>query len=170
MVTLGFLNSDNAPTFDAAQALPRDLETPSVDVLNKTVVLFHDEQHSKHVIMNIHSGGTKGDHVLLPKSKGTGIMISDFIGEKHGYLQLTDEEFEAAKQKYPEIHQQKTSAYLEYGERKKGYWTSEKFIKQIKNSAIIAEFKYPKDDGYRVVGIFDHSSCHGAYSDDDLNA
>ena len=41
-----------------------------------------------------------------------------------------------------------------------------KFIKQIKNNAKIAEFKYPKEDGYRVVWIFDHSSCHGAYSDD----
>ena len=43
MVTLWFLNNDNAPMSEAAQALPQDLETPSVAVLNKTVVLFHDE-------------------------------------------------------------------------------------------------------------------------------
>ena len=59
---------------------------------------------------------------------------------------------------------------MEYGESKEGYWTSEKFIKQIKNSVMIADFKYPKNDGYRVVWIFDHSSCHGAYSKDSLNA
>ena len=59
---------------------------------------------------------------------------------------------------------------MEYGESKEGYWTSEKFIKQIKISAMIAEFKYPKDDGYRVVWILDHSNYHGAYSKDFLNA
>ena len=48
-------------------------------------------------------------------------MVSDFIGEKHGYLQLSSEEFEAAKQKYPDIHEQRARAYLEYGEPKEGY-------------------------------------------------
>ena len=38
--------------------------------------------------------GTKGDHVIVPKG---GIMASHFIGEKHEYLQLSDEEFEATK-------------------------------------------------------------------------
>ena len=71
--------------------------------------------------------------MLVAKSKGAGIMVSDFINEKHGYLQLSDEEFEAAKQKYPEIHEPKARAYLEYGESKEGYWTSEK-IKQIKSN------------------------------------
>ena len=32
------------------------------------------------------------------------------------------------------------------------------------------KYKYPRDEGYKVVRIFDHSSCHGAYSDDVLNA
>ena len=109
--------------------------------------------------------------MLLPTSKGAGIMVSDFIGEKDGYLLLSDaEEFEADKQKFPEITEPKARAYLEYGESKEGYWTSEKFIRQIKNSAKIAEFKYPRENGYRVIWIFDHSSCHGAYSDDALNA
>ena len=41
---------------------------------------------------------------------------------------------------------------------------------QIKDAAQIAEIKYPRDQGYRLVWIFDHSSCHGAYADDALNA
>jgi len=34
-------------------------------------------------------------------------------------------------------------------------------------NAIMAEFKHPKE---KLLGVFDYSSCHGAYSDDALNA
>ena len=40
-------------------------------------------------------------------------------------------------------------------------------MNQIKQSAKLAEYK---EDGYKVIWIFDHSSCHGAYSEDSLNA
>jgi len=43
MVMLGFLNADNAPTVDAKLALPTDLHCPEKDVMDKTVVFFHDE-------------------------------------------------------------------------------------------------------------------------------
>ena len=33
--------------------------------------------------------------------------------------------------------------FLEYGESKKGYWTSNKFMKHMEMAVIIAEFKYP---------------------------
>ena len=38
---------------------------------------------------------------------------------------------------------------------------------QIADAATIAEIKYTREKGYRVMLIFDHSSCHGAYA---LNA
>ena len=34
--------------------------------------------------------------------------------------------------------------------------------KQIKDAVKIAEAKYLKSQGYRLVWIFDHSSCHAA--------
>ena len=40
---------------------------------------------------------------MLPKSKGSGIMASDFIEERAGYLHLSDEEYERAKQTDPLI-------------------------------------------------------------------
>ncbi len=43
IVSLGFLNSDNAPTDDAKKALPTDITSPSLNVIDKTVFLFHDE-------------------------------------------------------------------------------------------------------------------------------
>jgi len=45
-----------------------------------------------------------------------------------------------------------------------------KIMNQIKEAAIMAEFKYPKEKGYRIAWVFDHSNCHGAYIDDALNA
>ena len=43
MITLGFLNSNSAPTEEAKAALPTDLHSPSSEVIEKTVILFHDE-------------------------------------------------------------------------------------------------------------------------------
>ena len=33
----------------------------------------------------------------------------------------------------------------------------------------ISEIKYPKEDGWRHMWVFDHSSCHAAMSDDALD-
>jgi len=51
-------------------------------------------------------------------------------------------------------------------EARKGYWTSDRFIEQMKSDIKIAEFKYPKA---RHVWIFDHSSCNVAMADDSLD-
>ena len=59
--------------------------------------------------------------------------------------------------------------FLEYDEAKDGYWTSDKFIKQIKKAIKITDIKYPKSEGWRDVWVFDHSSCHAAMADDSLD-
>jgi len=68
-----------------------------------------------------------------------------------------EEEYVAAKIKYPELKKICAKSYLEYGteygESKEGYWTSEKFMNQIKEAAIMAEFKYPKEKGYDCLGV-----------------
>ena len=56
----------------------------------------------------------------------------------------------------------------EYGEAKEGYWTFDKFMKQMKEVLKIVEFKFPRDAGWKVVWIFDHSSCHAAMPEDAL--
>ena len=52
----------------------------------------------------------------------------------------------------------------------RAYWNSSKFMKQIEEAAMLAEAKYPGKDGYKLVWIFDHSSCHTAMADDTLDA
>lgn len=131
--------------------------------------LFHDETTFHSNDFEKTRWGTKDDHILVPKSKGAGIMISDFISENEGFLSLTDDELKKAQAEYPGIKRYARES-IEYGENKDGYWTSEKFMDQIKRCVKLAEFKYPPSDGYKIVWIFDHSSCHGAYSDDALIA
>ena len=52
-------------------------------------------------------------------------------------------------------------ARYKHKEAREGYWTCDKFIKQMKKLIKIAEFKYPKSDGWRYVWIFSHPCCHG---------
>ena len=47
--------------------------------------------------------GVKGQHAIRPKSRGAGIMVSDFIDEYNGYLRLTKEEFLAAVQEHSQL-------------------------------------------------------------------
>ena len=167
MVTLGFLSAANAPTDEAKSALHDDLECPPPTVLDKTVVFFHDE--STFLCNDDQSTfwEEKGTHIIKPKSKGAGIMVSDFIDEKNGYLALTKEEYDRAKVSAPN-NRMHVRELFEYGEAKEGYWTSEKFMEQVSRAVEIAEVKYPKEEGWKHVWIFDHSSRHAAMSEDCL--
>ena len=150
LCALGFLNKNNAPTPEAADSVPRDLDCPFDDRISKTIVFFHDESAFQSNDDQTKFWGTRDMKFLRPKSKGAGIMVSDFINGQNGYLQLTEEEFSRAK----ETLKRHARAYLEYGENKEGYWTSERFMTQIKDAVMIAECKYPRDQGYRLVWIF----------------
>jgi hypothetical protein len=86
MVSIGFLNKKNAPSDEARNVLPSDLECPSCDVVNKTIVLFHDESTFQANDYECTQWGTKEDYILVPKSRGTGIMISDCVCEQDGFL------------------------------------------------------------------------------------
>ena len=169
MAALGFLNEGNAPTEEARKALPTDLDPPRPEVMSKTVFIFHDETTFQANDDQPTLWASKGTNVMRPKSKGSGIMVSDFISERDGYLGLTEDEYRMAKQVDPTIRRY-ARQQMEYGEAKEGYWTSEKFMDQIKQAVKIAEVKYPREEGWRVVWLFDHSSCHAAMPDDALDA
>ena len=65
------------------------------------------------------------DHpAILPKTKGSGIMVSDFIDEHDGYLMLSSGEHKEAKKRFPEIPAA-AHVRLEYGGEREGYWTGE---------------------------------------------
>ena len=81
---------------------------------------------------------------------------------------MNKDEHEEAKKKDPTIKKY-ARRWLEYGKAKEGYWTSDKCMDQMKDAVKIAEAKFPKEDGWRIVWIFDHRSCHTAMPDDSLD-
>ena len=63
----------------------------------------------------------------LPKTKGSGVMVSDFVEEHGGYLRLSENELDAAAQIDPEFPYE-ARQFLEYEAEREGYWTSEEFM------------------------------------------
>ena len=84
-------------------------------------------------------------------------MVSDFIYEKNGYLQLREEEYRDELKTKPNA-KMVARKILQYGEAKEGYWTSDRFMHQIEKAYTcrIAEIKYPKADGWKHVRSLDH--------------
>ncbi len=168
MIGLGFLNQSNAPTEEAKQALCQFNLNPQPSLVEKTVIIFHDESTFQCNDDETTFWGEKGTAVMRPKSRGSGIMVSDFIEERNGYLSLSREEYDIAKVSDSNVRMY-ARQFLEYGESREGYWTSDKFVEQVARAVKIANIKYPKSNGWRVVWIFDHSSCHAAMADDSLD-
>jgi len=169
MVANGFLNRRNMPMPSIESAFPSDLESPPDEVVDKTILIFHDESTFQANDEESWMWGEHGQCVLKPKSRGSGIMVSDFIDEHNGYLRLTDEEFSRSYNAVDGLKQE-ARAFLEYGKEHEGYWTAKKFLAQLEDATKVAKIKYPKDDGYRVSFVFDHSSCHGTFAEDALDA
>ena len=169
MIQTGFLHPDDAPTPESQAAFPHDVPLASADTCKKTVFIFHDESSFHANEDQKVQWGQKGTHMIRPKSQGSGIMVSDFVDEKNGYLALSNDEFAKAKADNPNLQQQ-ARALLEYGESRDGYWTSAKFIAQMENVVEIAEVKYPQNEQWKRVWIFDSSSCHLAMAEDSLDA
>ena len=74
MVALGFLNSENSPTPEAAHSLPKDIDIPPAEQIAKTIILFHDESTFQANDCERTQWGQTGEHILVPKSRGAGIM------------------------------------------------------------------------------------------------
>lgn len=165
MVASGFLTKEHAPSDEAKNAFPDDLDSPPPERREKNIFIFHDESTFNANDDEGLQWGTSESQVIRPKSRGSGIMVSDFITERDGYLCLTEAEHNMAKQKDCDIPMAPRTL-LEYGEARDGYWTGAKFMKQMVNAVKVAEAKYPKEEGFR---IFDQSQCHKAFADDALN-
>lgn len=168
MTKLGFLHFRNAPTAETQKALPEDVDPQSLERLSKTVVFFHDKTTFMANEDQPTQWGMKGEKMIKPKSKGSGIMVSDFIDEHNGFLVLTEEHCNLAKVRRPNLRRL-ARKFLEIGESREGYWTRDRFIAQMKYANVIAEFKYPKSEGWRLVWVFDHSSCYAAMADNALD-
>ena len=132
------------------------------------VIICHDESTFQSNEDQRYSWLQEDQHVIKPKSRGSGRMVSDFIDEFTGYLRLSESEYEKAKISYPDITIE-AREIIEYGENRDGYWTSEKFLNQVKKAVKIAEVLYPSDS-FTLLWLFDQSSNHTAMAPDALMA
>ena len=105
---------------------------------------------------------------LLPKTKGSGVMVSDFIDEYDGYLRLTDAQFDLAQADDSAISKSARVTF-EYGSERGGYWTGERFMEQMVIACDIAAIKYPSHS-HTVVFILDQNSCHRKFNEKALIA
>ena len=134
------LRKSHQPSPQCANEEPR-VRIEADEDKKKLVVLYHDES-----IYNTNEGQTwmwrEDDHpALLPKTKGSGVMVSDFVEEHRGYLELTPEEHDVAKVKFPTIPNS-ARVIFEYGAEKEGYWTGDKFMAQVKTACDVADSIY----------------------------
>lgn len=89
--------------------------------MKKTLVLiYHDES-----IFNTNEGqvwmwAKEDAPILQPKTKGSGIMVSDFIEQHSGFLRLTASDHAVAKEHDPNFPQT-ARVLLEYGAEREGY-------------------------------------------------
>ena len=148
MITCGMFTPTHAPTDDDHQSFPSNIDSPSEDQVKKNTIIFHDESVFNSNEDESTQWGTKDQHFVRPKSKGAGIMVFHFIEEQGGYLELSDEQFEEARKTNPTI-KKSARLLLEYGDSHEGYFTCQKFLDQVTDAIAIAEYKYPKNQGYR---------------------
>ena len=147
---------------ERAVTLPADAENRK-----KLVLIYHDES-----IFNINEGqpwmwATEDTPIIQPKTKGSGVMVSDFVEQHRGFLQLSDEEHANISAEEPEFPKS-ARVLFEYGAEKEGYWTGDKFMNNIKNAVKIAEHIYTPAT-HTIIWLFDQSSCHKAFAEDSLN-
>ena len=165
MTTLGFLNENNAPNEEVGQLLPKVTIPPDE---KETIFWFHDE--SSYNANDDQSTMWKDQtmQVMRPKGRGAGLMVSDFIEERDGYLAIPDALYETVKQHDPSIPQS-ARVIFEYGKTRDGYWNNQLFMEQMEVAVRVAEAKYPPR-AFNHVWIFDHSCGHTAFAPDALVA
>ena len=131
------------------------------------VLIFHDESSFHANEGQSVMWAEEGRVPIRPKNQGRGLMVSDFVTEFDGLLQLSIDEYRRAAESDPSIRMC-AREILKFGTGAEGYWNNAKFLKQMEMAIKIADTKYPSDK-YSKVWVFDQSSGHCAFREDALN-
>ena len=125
------------------------------------VLVTHDEStFSANDVSNYH-WKEKGTQPLKSKSRGKGLMVSDFLTADDGRLRYQHSITGVVEQ---------ACQIITYGSGKSDdrYWTAENMISQVKEKAIpIFEKRFP---GKKAIFAFDNSSGNAAFAEDALVA
>ena len=145
-----------------------DAPVPFVPQANESdkkylVIIHHDESIFHANDDQIRMWGEPDTHMIRPKSRGAGLMISDFVDGFNGYLQLSSAEYDCLNDdnKAPISKRDVTVWGRARGKLK--------FMSQVGIAKQIARAKYPQDK-FHILLLFDHSSGHTAMPADALVA
>ena len=131
------------------------------------VLIFHDESSFHANEGQSVMWAEEGRVPIRPKNQGRGLMVSDFVTEFDGLLQLSIDEYRKAAESDPSVRMC-AREILKFGSGNDGYWNNARFLKQMEMALKIADIKYPSDK-YSKVWVFDQSSGHCAFREDTLN-
>ena len=129
----------------------------------RLILVTHDES-----CFSSHDGRStiwfdEDNRPLRPKGDGRSIMVSEFICECHGPMQLSPEQ----RQQWPDAPYSSKSI-IKPGKNAEGYWTNEDLIDQVKRKALpIFKILHPDCD---ALFLFDNSQNHRALPPDALRA
>ena len=109
--------------FPSLRKYDDDVEVIKLEAGGRRILITHDES-----TFNSNDGGTyawkpKGTEWLRPKSRGQGLMVSDFLTAAQGRLTYTD----------PSGNRILACKIIKYGKNNDGWWDSEKMIQQVCN-------------------------------------
>lgn len=130
------------------------------------VFIFHDES-SFHANEGQSVMWAEGRVPIRPKNQGRGLMISDFVTEFDGLLQLSMDEYRTATQSDPSIGMC-AREIIKFRSGSEGYWNNAKFLKQMEMAIKIADINYPSDK-YSKVWVFDQSFRENALNVNRMN-
>ena len=124
-------------------------------------MIYHDESTFHANDGQAIAWAEEGRVSIRPKTQRKGLMVSDFVTEHHGLLQLTYEEYQEAQHTDPSI-KMCAKEIIKFGADSEGYWNNQRMLEKATK---IAEIKYPSDE-YNIIW---KSSGHCAFREDALN-
>ena len=139
MATLGFLLASNALN-DKSAAVVKDVKFATN--YENTIFWYHDESTFNANDDQASMWKNETMQVIKPKGRGAGLLVSDFIEERDGYLALTDDMHKLMSQTEPTLPQSGREIF-EYGKNKERYWNNNPFFEQMQVAIRVAKAKYP---------------------------
>ena len=152
------------------------------------MILGQDEVIMKQFLLRLfHWTLPDGSRPLVPKDKGSGVMVSGFTCRELGFgydvspdilaivndmrLNKKYSDEEAACAIYGDATKKELTSSpfvqeLEYGQNKEGYWTYDRMIIQLEDCVDVLKVLFPDFD---FIILFDHSNGHDRLQTDGLS-
>ena len=126
-------------TLPLHDALQNALEEAKQKGFERVVILHtHDESTYSSMDCQDFWWGERGFDTITSKSRGKGIMVSDWSNIATGWMQLTDEEFKIAKEQHGYKGPQKSRVLFEAGGDK--WFCSDDLLEQVRQFKLLADY------------------------------